>query len=128
MKISFYFRNTFCFTFKAKKKTCVLIWYMHAASSILRSLDSVYHASIRVITNTTSLTHHRILYDLMGWASLTTCRQQHWYIFIYKAINFQLTSVPFSAPACALTSCFSSWWLFSVPWVLKQQYGVLFRN
>lgn len=63
-----------------------IILYMHATSSILRSLDSVYHASLHFITNAKSLTHHCILYYLVGWMSLTIHRQQHWYIFIYKAI------------------------------------------
>lgn len=54
-----------------------IILYMHATSSILRSLDSVYHASLHFITNAKSLTHHCILYYLVGWMSLTIRRQQH---------------------------------------------------
>ena len=38
------------------------------------------------LSNPKSLTHHCILYQLVGWSSLSRHRQQHWYIFIYKAI------------------------------------------
>jgi len=40
---------------------------------------------LRFITNTKSLTHHYILYDLVGWTALAIRRKQHWYIFIYKS-------------------------------------------
>ena len=96
VKIGFYFRNKYNFTFHAKKKLVEAtflsvidygdILYMHAPSSILRRLDSVYHASLRFITNAKSLTHHCILYEMVGWTSLTIRRKQHWYIFIYKAM------------------------------------------
>ena len=102
MKIGFYFRNKSCFTFNAKKKLVEAtflsvidygdILYMHASASTLRTLDSVYHASLRFITNAKSLTHHCILYDLVGWTSLAIRRQQHWLIFIYKAILGKLPS------------------------------------
>ncbi|MDF4405775.1 hypothetical protein P3471_24855, partial [Vibrio parahaemolyticus] len=92
VKIGFYFRNKSCFTFSAEKKLVEAtflfvidygdILEMHVTSSILRSLDSVFHASLCFNTNTKSVTRHCILYDLVGWTSLTTCRQQHWYIFI----------------------------------------------
>ncbi len=59
---------------------------MHAASSVLTSLDSVYHASLHFITNAKSCTHHCILYEMVGWTSLDISRKQHWYIFIYKAM------------------------------------------
>lgn len=66
------------------------ILYMHAATSILHNLDSVYDASLRCITNVKSLTHHCALYDLVGWASFTTHRKWHWHIFIFKVIHGKL--------------------------------------
>ncbi len=102
LKLGFYFRNKSNFTFSAKKKlveTTFLtvldygdILYMHAASSILTSLDSVYHASLRFITNAKSRTHHCILYEMVGWTSLAIHRKQHWYISIYKAMLGKLTA------------------------------------
>lgn len=66
VKLGFYYRNKSCFTFSAKKKLVEAtflpvidygdILYMHAAFSILRHVDSAYHASLRFITNTKSLT------------------------------------------------------------------------
>ena len=99
------------------------ILYMHAAFSILRHVDSVYHASLRFITNTKSLTHHCILYDLVGWTSLKIRRQQHWYIFIYKAILGK-----FPLYLCNLLSVCSGtyqlrsskWLLFNVPRVITE--------
>ncbi len=96
LKLGFYFRNKSNLTFNAKNKLVeatfltVLdygdILFKHAASSILTSLDSVYHASLCLITNAKSRTHHCILYEMVGWTSLAICRKQHWYIFIYKAM------------------------------------------
>jgi len=44
-----------------------------------------FFLKLRFITNTKSLTHHYILYDLVGWTALAIRRKQHWYIFIYKS-------------------------------------------
>lgn len=76
---------------QSQEKTCGsyffichwLQWYFKYAYSLLHlwSLDSVYHASLCFITKKRSLTHHCILYELVGWTSPTTRRQQHWYIF-----------------------------------------------
>jgi len=99
VKTGFYFRNKSCFTFSATKELVepsfqsVIdygdILYMHE-TSILCSLDSVYYVSLCFITNAKSLTPHCILYDLVCWTSLTTHRQQHWYVFIYKALFVKL--------------------------------------
>lgn len=124
VKLGFYYRNKSCFTFSARKKLVEAtflpvidygdILYMHAAFSILRHVDSVYHASLRFITNTKSLTHHCILYDLVGWTSLKIRRQQHWYIFIYKAILGK-----FPLYLCNLLSvCSGTYQLRSSKWLL----------
>lgn len=62
------------------------ILYMHASPSILWSLDSVYHTSLHCITYVKFLTHHCILYNWMGWTSMTTHRKQHGYIY-FLSIN-----------------------------------------
>lgn len=129
MKIGFNFRNKSCFTFSAKKKKLVEatflsvidhgdVLYMHAASSTLWSLDSVYHACLCFISNTKSLTHHCILYDLDGWP-FTIHRQQHWYIFIYKALlgKFPKKSSISSGIYHLHTS---KWLLLKVPWEFWQ--------
>lgn len=46
------------------------ILYMHAAATTEQGLDSVYQASICFMTKPVS--YHCIIYDLVGWTSLTT--------------------------------------------------------
>ena len=58
--------------------------YMQASTTTLRALDSVYHASLRFITNQKRQTHHRDLDSAVGWSSLTLRRLKHWYALIYK--------------------------------------------
>lgn len=60
--------------------------YMHASAQSLHMLDTVYHASLRFITNCKALTHHCELYSRVGWPALATRRLVHWFTFIYKAI------------------------------------------
>lgn len=96
LKLGFYFRNKLCFSFNVKKQLVAATFlsvldygdllYMHSSTQCLLKLDSVYHASLRFITNCRALTHHCELYSRVGWPSLTTRRLCHWYIFIYKVI------------------------------------------
>lgn len=96
LKLGFYFRNRMCFSFNVKKRLVEATFlpvldygdhlYMHASSQCLHRLDTVYHASLRFITNCKVLTHHCDLYSRVGWPALATRRLCHWYIFIYKAI------------------------------------------
>ena len=60
--------------------------YRFACASTLGKLDPLYHAALRFITNSTFRTHHRTLYSLVGWSSLTSRRLLHWYMLSYKAI------------------------------------------
>ena len=62
------------------------ILYMHANSSSLKNLDSVYHAALRFITDSAFRTPRIILYERVGWPSLESRRLEHWYSFLYKAI------------------------------------------
>ena len=52
----------------------------------IRSIDTLYHGTLRFILNCTTLTHHCTLYTRVGCPSLVTRRLSHWYTFIYKAI------------------------------------------
>lgn len=95
-RIGFLFRNKASFTFPAKLafvKMTILpiidfgdIIYRIASNSLLRKLDVVYHSVIRFVTNAPYNTHHCNLYSLIGWPSLHTRRQKHWYLFIYKCL------------------------------------------
>lgn len=58
----------------------------------INSVDSVHHSALRFITNSLFLTHHYFLYDLVSWPSLSIRRQQHCYVFIYKALLGKLPS------------------------------------
>ena len=52
----------------------------------LKPLDSVYHSALRFITGAKYDTHHCILYDKVGWSSLSSRRDYHWFLFIFKTI------------------------------------------
>ena len=62
------------------------IIYRNASATTLKTLDSVYHSALRFITGDSYSTHHCILYNKVGWPSLATRRDQHWFLFIYKAL------------------------------------------
>ena len=64
--------------------------YMHASSTALKSLDTVYHSALRFITGDKFLTHHCILYEKVSWPSLRARREEHCLLFIYKALLGQL--------------------------------------
>lgn len=68
------------------------VLYMHATSSLLKKLDSAYHAAIRFVTNAASRTHHCTLYEYLGWSSLYQRRKSHMLIFIIKALLGKLPS------------------------------------
>ena len=93
LKLGFYFRNNACFYFEARRRlvsaTCMPlldygdILYMNASAQCLRSIDTLYHGTLRFILNCKTLTHHCTLYT---WPSLGTRRLRQGDIFIYKAI------------------------------------------
>lgn len=105
-----YFRNKSRFTFSAKKNrvgpTCLSATdYGHACSLLhLQQPPVLLYVSF--------LSPH----SLIGWTSLTAGGQQHWYMFIYEALNSQNTSVPFLSalvvsictPPCGCSSLFHS--------------------
>uniref|UniRef100_A0A669EEG1 Reverse transcriptase domain-containing protein n=1 Tax=Oreochromis niloticus TaxID=8128 RepID=A0A669EEG1_ORENI len=100
LKLGFFFRNKFCFSFETKKRLVnatflsVLdygdLLYMNASAQCLHKIDSVYHASLRFITNCRALTHCCDLYARVGWPALSSRRFAHWCIFIYKALLGQM--------------------------------------
>ena len=63
------------------------VLYRDAPVTTLKSLDSVYHAALRFITGDPYNTHHCILYEKVGWSSLSVRRETHWLLFIYKEIG-----------------------------------------
>lgn len=96
LKLGFFFRNKLCFSFEVKKRLVTAtflsvldhgdLFYMNASSSCLQMVDTVYHASLGFITNCRAMTHHCELFSRVGWPSLVTRRQGHWYTFIFKAM------------------------------------------
>ncbi len=102
LKIKFYFRNKFCFSFNVRKKLVTSTFlpvldygdvvYQFTPSYLLSSLDAVYHGALRFISDCKPSTHHCILYNRVGWPSLLTRRKMHWYLIIYKAILGMLPS------------------------------------
>ena len=75
---------------------------MNDSARCLRSIDTLYHGTLRFILNYKTLTHHCTLYTMVGWPSLITRRLSHWYTFICKAI---LGLLPFY--------CSEMWWVLS---------------
>jgi hypothetical protein len=90
LKLGFYFRNKACRRLVSATFMPLLdygdILYMNASAQCLRSIDTLYHGTLRFILNYKTLTHHYTLYTRVGWPSLVTRRLSHWYTFIYKAI------------------------------------------
>ena len=66
--------------------------YMHAPSTMLKKLDSAYHAAIRFVTGAGSRTHHCTLYQSLGWTSLYKRRESHMLIFTLKSLLGKLPS------------------------------------
>ena len=93
MKLGFFYRNRSCFPWTTRKRLIESLFlsaldygdiiYRNASATTLKSLDSVYHSSLRFITGDSYSTHHCILYNKVGWPSLATRRDQHWFLFIY---------------------------------------------
>ncbi len=72
-----FFRVTYCLSLAARKilaaatflsvlDYCDII-YMQAPKHCLQALDSVYYGALRFITTSKVLTHHCLLYSVVGW-------------------------------------------------------------
>ena len=59
---------------------------MLATEKNCNMIDSVYHSSLRFITNCKAGTHHCKLYSRVGWPALSSRILSHYCIFIYEAI------------------------------------------
>ncbi len=85
--INCFILNKNCFPYKARKKLVESTFlsiidygdhlYKHAATSLLRKLDSVYHAALHFITGAESRMHHCILYESLDWFCLHQRRKLH---------------------------------------------------
>lgn len=53
--------------------------YMHAPTSLLRKLDSIYHAAICFVCAADSHIHHCVLYEALAWSFLYHRRKAHMY-------------------------------------------------
>ena len=95
-RISFLYRNKASFT-HAAKHTLVKLTILPildfgdviskiASNTLLNKLDAVYHSAIRFVTKAPYTTHHCDLYTLVGWPSLHTHHQTHWFQVIYKSL------------------------------------------
>ena len=99
-KIGFLYRNKSCFSIYARNtlvQSLIMpvfdygdILYMHAAQATLKPLDVVYHSVLRFILDCDFRTHHCDLYNAVGWPSLSSRREQHCLLFIFKAISGKL--------------------------------------
>ena len=94
--LSFFYRLKRCFACSSRKQLVTGIFmsqldygdniYRFACSSTLAKLDPIYHAALPFITNSPFGTHHCLLYENVGWPSLSSRRMKHWYLFCYKAL------------------------------------------
>ena len=96
-KLSFLYRNRACFNLNCRKQLIqatilpVLdygdVVYMHTTSAqVLKALNTIYHSALRFITGDSFRTHHCILYEKVGWPSMSARREYHCLLFIYKAL------------------------------------------
>ncbi len=96
LKLGFFYRNRLCFSLRARKLLVSSMFiplvdygdllYMCAPSNSLSALDTVYHSALRFFTGCGRLTHHCQLYAKAGWPALSTRREIHWLLMIYKAL------------------------------------------
>ena len=80
-KVGFLYRNRSYFSLISRKRiveSLILsvldygdIIYRHAAITTLKPLDSIYHSALRFITGDRYDTHHCVLYEKVGWSSLS---------------------------------------------------------
>lgn len=79
LKLRFYFQNNLCFSNAKKQRVAATflpvldygdILYMNASAQCLQMVVTVYHASLRFITNHKFQTHHCELYFQVGWPAL----------------------------------------------------------
>jgi hypothetical protein len=96
---------------------------MYASAQCLRSIDTLYHGTLRFILNCKTLTHHCTLYSRAGWPSLVTRRLRHWYTFIYKAI---LSLLPFYLGIFIVQKC-GGYSLRSQDFILGRQGSLVVR-
>lgn len=77
---------------------------MPANHSSLKMLDSIYHAALRFVTNSSFRTYHCSLYKGVRWLSLQNRRLEHWHIFLFKAILHKLPTYLCSLLTLKVTS------------------------
>jgi hypothetical protein len=68
------------------------IIYMNVTATTLKSLDATFHCALRFITAASYRNHHCVLYQNVGWTSLSMRREQHALVFVYKALLNKLPS------------------------------------
>lgn len=59
-------------------------------TTTLKPLDAVHHSALSFITEDTYSTHHCILFEKVGWPSLSQRRDMHFFLIIYKALTGKL--------------------------------------
>ncbi len=99
-KTGLLFRNQSCFSFSGRKiivqSTIMSVFdygdvlFMHAVANILNPLDAVFHNALYFIAGDGFLTHHCVLCEKVDWPSLAIYREQHYLLFIYKALSGNL--------------------------------------
>ncbi len=62
------------------------IIYRNASVTTLKPLDTVFHSALRFITGDSYSTHHCILYNKVGWPSLSLRRDDQFFFIICKAL------------------------------------------
>ena len=95
-KLCMLYRNKACFPRFCRKRITEAVLlsvldygdviYKNAAATTLKPLDAIYHSALRFITGDPYDTHHCTLYLKVGWPALSTRRDHHWFVFIYKAL------------------------------------------
>lgn len=63
------------------------ILFMHAPAATPEPSDTVYHSALRFITSDNYKTNNCELYAKVGLPSLSVRYDEHWLLFIYKALT-----------------------------------------
>lgn len=117
-----------------------VVWWS-ASKTLLHKLDVIHHTAIQFVTSASFKTHHCDLYSLMYWPSLHSCRQIHWFMFIYQTLTGKRPGYLSGTCHCSqievyilVTSSIFAYQKHGTPWVaplfssLLQMTGTIYKR
>uniref|UniRef100_A0A8C7WUV5 Reverse transcriptase domain-containing protein n=1 Tax=Oryzias sinensis TaxID=183150 RepID=A0A8C7WUV5_9TELE len=79
------------------------IIYQNTTLTNLRPLNVIYNSLCRFILRCPFRTHHCLMFQQLSWLPLSSRRQLHWLLFIFKCINLSWfpRELPLIGPSCS---------------------------